>query len=130
MLSHSLNGDSIFVIKLPDESFKRIWVVNRSATSVYTILYADLDGSNEKEVVIDMAMYADKQFVYYNLRGDSLVDEQPLAANWDLMLTKFTHTDINYTVTGFLSNDNVSLMVGLTSEPSKNKHSISVTPFA
>ena len=111
MLSHSLNGDSIFVIKLPDESFKRIWVVNRSATSVYTILYADLDGSNEKEVVIDMAMYADKQFVYYNLRGDSLVDEQPLAANWDLMLTKFTHTDINYTVTGFLSNDNVSVSV-------------------
>ncbi len=111
MLSHSLNGDSIFVIKLPDESYKRIWVVNRSATSVYTILYADLDGSNEKEVVIDMAMYADKQFVYYNLRGDSLVDEQPLAANWDLMLTKFTHTDINYTVTGFLSNDNVSVSV-------------------
>ena len=111
MLSHSLNGDSIFVIKLPDESYKRIWVVNRSATSVYTILYADLDGSNEKEVVIDMAMYADKQFVYYNLRGDSLVDEQPLAANWDLMLTKFSHTDINYTVTGFLSNDNVSVSV-------------------
>jgi hypothetical protein len=99
------------VIKLPDESYKRMWIVERDAVSVYSVLYSDLDGSNEQEAVIDMKQYADKQFVYYNLRGDSLVDEQPLAADWDLMLTKFTHTEINYTVTGFLSNDGVTVSV-------------------
>ena len=112
MLTHQLNGDSIFVIKLSDQSYKALWIVNRSATSVYTFRFVDLDGSNEKEVVIDMAMYADKQFVYYNLRGDSLVDEQPLAADWDLTLTKFSHTGLGgYTVTGFLSNDKVTVSV-------------------
>ncbi len=111
MLTHALLGDSLLVIKLPDESYKRMWIVERDAVSVYSILYSDLDGSNEQEAVIDMKQYADKQFVYYNLRGDSLVDEQPLAADWDLMLTKFTHTEINYTVTGFLSNDGVTVSV-------------------
>lgn len=111
MLTHSLLGDSLLVIKLPDESYKRMWIVERDAVSVYSVLYSDLDGSNEQEAVIDMKQYADKQFVYYNLRGDSLVDEQPLAADWDLMLTKFTHTEINYTVTGFLSNDGVTVSV-------------------
>lgn len=110
-INHGLTGDSIFVIKLQDESYKRLWIVSRTATAVYTIRYADLDGSNEKEVEIDMTMYADKQFVYYNLRGDSLIDGQPLATDWDLILTKFTHTDINYTVTGFLSNDGVTVSV-------------------
>jgi hypothetical protein len=111
MLTHALLGDSLLVIKLPDESYKRMWIVERDAVSVYSVLYSDLDGSNEQEAVIDMKQYADKQFVYYNLRGDSLVDEQPLAADWDLMLTKFTHTEINYTVTGFLSNDGVTVSV-------------------
>ncbi len=41
-----------------------------------------------------------------------MVDEQPLAADWDLMLTKFSHTGLGgYTVTGFLSNDGVSVSV-------------------
>jgi hypothetical protein len=112
MISHGLTGDSIFVIKLPDESYKRLWIVSRTAAAVYTIRIADLDGSNEKEVEIDMKMYADKQFLYYNLRGDSMVDEQPLAADWDLILTKFSHTGLGgYTVTGFLSNDGVTLSV-------------------
>jgi|GEM_PF-3222359 len=111
MITHALLGDSLFVIKLPDESYKRMWIVQRDAVSVYTILYSDLDGSNEQEVMIDMKEYADKHFVYYNLRGDSLVDEQPLAADWDLMLTKFTHTGLDYTVTGFLSNDGVTVSV-------------------
>ena len=111
MITHGLTGDSIFVIKLQDESYKRLWIVNRTAAAVYTIRYADLDGSNEHELEIDMKMYGDKQFVYYTMRGDSIADEQPLAADWDLMLTKFTHTGINYTVTGFLSNDGVTVSV-------------------
>jgi hypothetical protein len=112
MIHHSVIGDSIFVIKLPDESYKRLWIVERDGSSVYTIRHASLDGSNEQEVVIDMKGYADKQFVYYNLRGDSLVDEQPAAADWDLMLTKYSHTGLGgYPVTGFLSNDGVTVSV-------------------
>jgi hypothetical protein len=112
MITHGLTGDSIFVIKLQDESYKRLWIVSRSAASVYTIRYADLDGSNEQEVVINMGDYADKHFVYYNMRGDSIVDEQPPAAEWDLLLTKFSHTGLGgYPVTGFLSNDGVTVSV-------------------
>ncbi len=112
MITHGLQGDSIFVIKLPDENYKVLWIVSRTAAAVYTFRHANLDGSDGKEVVIDMKMYADKQFAYYNLRGDSVVDEQPLAADWDLMLTKFSHTGLGgYPVTGFLSNDGVTVSV-------------------
>jgi hypothetical protein len=116
MITHTLIGDSIFVIKLQDESYKRLWIESRNAASVYTFRYADLDGSNEQEVDIDMSLYGpeqgDKQFVYYNLRGDSLVDEQPPASDWDLLLTKFSHTELGgYPVTGFQSNDGVTVSV-------------------
>ena len=112
MITHGLVGDSIFLIKLQDESFKRLWILERDAASVYTVRIADLDGSNEKDVEIDMKMYADKQFVYYNLRGDSIADKQPLASDWDLVLTKFSHTGLGgYPVTGFLSNDGISVSV-------------------
>lgn len=115
-IDHGVTADSIFVIKLPDMSYKRLWIVKRSGASVYTFRHADLDGSNEKEVVVDMNQYADKHFVYYNLRGDSIVDEQPPAAAWDLLLTKYTDPDWNqsgiaYPVTGFLTNDHDSVSV-------------------
>jgi hypothetical protein len=118
MITHSMVGDSIFVIKLtnPDGStwgYKALWIVGKDPLSVYTVRHVDLDGSNEKEVMIDMKEYTNtKHFVYYNLRGDSLVDEQPHAAGWDLMLTKFSHTGLGgYPVTGFLSSDSVTVSV-------------------
>jgi hypothetical protein len=112
MITHGVTGDSIFVIKLQDNSYKQLWIVERSGAGVYTFRYADLNGTNVKEEVIDMAKYAEKHFVYYNIRGDSLVDKQPLAADWDLMLTKFSHTGLGgYPVTGFLSNDGVTVSV-------------------
>ncbi len=67
MISHGLTGDSIFVIKLSDDSYKRLWIVDRTATAVYTIRIADLDGSNEKEVEIDMRMYFAKRLEPNNL---------------------------------------------------------------
>jgi len=109
--AHYIVGDSLFVIKLQDGSYKRLWIVEKSAASVYTFRYSDLDGSNEKEAVIDMAKYADKHFVYYNMRADSVVDEQPPAADWDLQLNKFWHREMEYMVTGFLSNDGVTVSV-------------------
>ncbi len=111
MLTHGLVGDSIFVIKLQDGSFKKFWIVEKSGAGVYTFRYAELDGNNEQEVMLNMTEYSDKQFVYYNLRGDSLVDEQPMAEDWDLQLSKYIQTQINYPVTGFLSNDGVTVSV-------------------
>ncbi len=111
MLTHGLVGDSIFVIKLQDGSYKKLWIVEKNGSSVYTFRYSDLNGADENEVDLDMTKYPDKQFIYYNLRADSLVDEQPAASDWDLLLTKYTDTQINYTVTGFLSNDGVTVSV-------------------
>jgi hypothetical protein len=110
-LTHGLVGDSIFVIKLQDGSYKKLWIVEKNGSSVYTFRYSDLNGADENEVDLDMTKYPDKQFIYYNLRADSLVDEQPAASDWDLLLTKYTDTQINYPVTGFLSNDGVTVSV-------------------
>ena len=109
--AHYVVGDSLFIIKLVDGSYKRLWIVEKNASSVFTFRYADLDGSNENEAVVEMAEYSDKLFAYYNMRADSVVDEQPPADEWDLQLSKFWHPGMEYIVTGFLSNDNVTVSV-------------------
>lgn len=110
-ITHGLTGDSLFIIKLQDGTFRQLWIVEKSGSSEYKFRTADLDGENEVEALLAMNNYADKQFVYYNLRSNEVADIQPDADSWDLLLTKFTETSINYTVTGFLSNDGVTVSV-------------------
>jgi len=111
MITHGLLGDSLFVIKLQDGSYKRLWIVEKDGLQNYTFRYADLDGENPKEVSIGTNDYSSKLFVQYSLTGNSVVDQQPSSADWDLLLTKFQHTGLNYVVTGFLANDSVTVSV-------------------
>ena len=111
-LSHDVTGDSIFIVKLLDGSFKQLWIVEKkSIMNRYVFRYADLDGSREQELDIDMNDYSNKLFLNYSLSGDSIANIHPQSIAWDLVLTKFHHTGLDYVVTGFLSNEDVSISV-------------------
>ncbi len=112
-LTHDVMGDSIFIIKLLDGNFKKLWIVQKKSMQMrYIFRYADVDGSNEQEVDLSMGNYSNKLFVNYSLSGDSIANIQPQSTSWDLLLTKFNHPGMGYyVVTGFLANEDVSISV-------------------
>lgn len=106
--THIITGDSLFVIKLSDGSYKKIWIIN-VAGGGYNFKYADLDGTNLQTVFINKSTYPGKNFSYYSLQTNSALDREPVAsANWDLLFTQYTgFVPTPYTLTGVLSNRGV-----------------------
>jgi hypothetical protein len=111
-ITHGLSGDSIYLIKLQDGSFKQLFIEEKnSAGNIYKFRYADITGANE---VVEQALcvnYPDRLFLYYSLKNQSFVDRDPVNSSWDMVLTKYTDTAINYSVTGFLLNENSRVSV-------------------
>jgi len=108
MSTHFVNGDSLFVIKLTNGDFKKLWIKNL-ANGVYNFVYANLDGTNEQTRTLTKSAYATKNFGYYSLVNNAEVDHEPVAnTNWDLVFTQYTaDLGIPYTVTGVLANQGV-----------------------
>lgn len=111
MVTHSVIGDSIYVINLPDIGFKKLWIVDKvSVENIYHLKIADLDGANEENLEIDVKPYTSKNFAYYSFATNELIDREP-AADWDILFTKYfdiTYDNdgnpVEYLVTGVTSN--------------------------
>jgi len=111
-VTHNIIRDSLYVIKVGNE-FKKLWIVKKvSIDNIYHIRYADLDGSNEQIMTLDITPYVDKNFVYYSLTTNELINREP-SSSWDLLFTKYIDItyDVNgdpheYLVTGATSNVN------------------------
>lgn len=114
MNTHNVNGNAIFVIRLSDGSYRKIWIEKLDLGSTYTFKYADLDGANEQEVTLEKSDYANKNFGYYSLQNNQALDPEPDSGDWDLLFTQYTsfipagQDVIPYVVTGVLSNNGVS----------------------
>jgi len=63
--SHDVVGDSIFIIKLADASYKKLAIVSKTASNTWNFKYADLDGQNEEIVSIANSNYTSMNFVHY-----------------------------------------------------------------
>lgn len=102
--SHIIQGDSIYVLKFADGSFKKITFINLNS-GTYNFKYANLDGSGEKTMSISKTDYKTKNFVYYTFAGDAIVDREPATADWDLIFTKYTEfIPTPYNVAGVWTN--------------------------
>lgn len=110
-VTHNLAGDSIFIIKLRDGSFRKFWVVKKlSSQDIYIFRYANLDGSNEKTISEDLSGLTTTDFSGYSLQTNERIAFEPLKANWDILFTKYVSVQPNgspYPVVGVLSNDGV-----------------------
>ena len=88
-VNHSVYGDSLFIIVTPS-GIKKIRIdVKISLDNIYHFTYADLDGSNEQSVELDVVPYESKQFVYYSLANNKVVDREPAKESWDILFTKY-----------------------------------------
>jgi hypothetical protein len=110
-VTHDLVGDSIFIIKLRDASFRKIWIVRKkSVQDIYIFKYTNLDGSHEQQISLDLNSVIDRDFYGFSLETNSGVDFEPPRTDWDILFTKYMSVQPDgtpYPVTGVLSNDGV-----------------------
>ena len=112
-VTHDVIGDSIYIIMLPDAGLKKIWIVKKiSVNNMYVVKYANIDGTNEHTVELDIKPYIDKNFIYYSLVSNELIDREP-SESWDILFTKYYDVTydsegnpVDYLVTGATSNVN------------------------
>jgi hypothetical protein len=112
MTNHDLIGTTLFIIKLPDGAFKKIMISRKySNKNKYFIYYANVDGTQERKVLIDCSLYTAKSFIYFSLSANELVDREPETDKWDFLITKYIQmvpgspgTFVPYPVVGVLSN--------------------------
>lgn len=90
MVSHNIAGDSLFVLKMADGTWKKLRMDGyAAATNAFTFTWADLDGGSEQVGSIVRGDYSSMNFGYYSLETNSPLAQEPDAATWDLVFTKY-----------------------------------------
>lgn len=105
--NHAIEGNRVFVIKLRDDSYRK-FMIQSLISGVYTLKYANLDGSDEQTVSIDKANYDGKPLILFSFLGGAVLDNLP--GGYDLIFQRYSDLDptnagvmIEYTVTGIVT---------------------------
>jgi len=107
MTTHTITGDSIFIIRTLADSIMKVAIVQKSAmANTWEFKYSYLDGTGEQIVPLSAATYIDNYFIHYSLDSTKFINREPAMDDWDLLFTKYYDYNIPYIVTGVLSNDN------------------------
>lgn len=107
-ITHVITGDSLFVIKLSNGAYKKLWIKN-VINGGYNFVYANLDGTNTQTYFILKSNFNGKNFGYYSLQTNSELNREPApTANWDLLFTQYTgFVPTPYTLSGVLQNKGI-----------------------
>lgn len=106
MVNHSVVGDSIYVIKLSNSSYKKIWIQSLAGGS-YTFRHADLDNQNDTTQTVVKSNFPDQYFAYYSFDLLSARALGPVKTEWDLVFTSYLtelQPGMSYGVSGVLTN--------------------------
>jgi Secretion system C-terminal sorting domain len=103
-------GDSFYIFKTIKNDWKKV-SFNLNADSSYFIKIANLDGSNEITTEVKKKDYPKKNFVYFSISENKVLNYEPDNDKWDLLFTKYHSVTpdgagnlVFYTVTGVLQN--------------------------
>jgi hypothetical protein len=106
--NHNVVGDSLFVIKFPNGSCRKLWIVRKySVNNKYSFRYAHLDGSADTSILLDCNSYITKNFIGVSLQDPKIVDFEPNFNTWDILFTKYESIQPDgtpYPVIGVLTN--------------------------
>jgi len=107
-VTHFVTGDSLYAIKTVNGNWKKLWI-EKLAGGEYSFKYADLDGSNQVNAVINQSAFSGKNFAYYSLDQNISLDREPLTQDWDITFSKYITPvqGMAYGVTGVLMNDGI-----------------------
>lgn len=108
---HSVIGDSsVYLLKLPDGSFRKIAILNLQYDTAYNFLFDKLDNSDLTAGQVRKRPYSNKMFAYYSLTTKSVMDKEPAISDWDMVFTRYNNTTYDAANLsqdmGVLTNDN------------------------
>jgi hypothetical protein len=87
--TNDIIGDSLYIIKLADESYKQLWIERKIfAENKYEIKWADLDGTNVGSETLDIDNFLGVNFVYFDFASEDLSDREPESTEWDILFTQ------------------------------------------
>lgn len=111
MNTHIISGDSIFIIKLIDDTYRKLRI-DQMAGGAFDFTFANLDGTNEVQAQVVKADYTDKLFGYYSIQNEVAVDHEPVTVeNWDLFFGKYTgFIPTPYNLTGIIAGPNTEVV--------------------
>ena len=108
--TNDIVGDSIYIIKLADGTFKQLWIVKKiSDENKYVIKYANLNNSSAKEKTLDVDNFLGMNFAYFEFESGTLFDREPETYEWDILFTKYQAMlpqGVPFSVVGVLNNVN------------------------
>jgi hypothetical protein len=129
--THFVTGDSIYIIKLMDGSYRKL-SIDVMKNGKFYFKYANIDGTNEIEDSLVKSDFSGKLFGYYSIENETELDHEPVAKDqWDLLFGRYsgllpyvppTPGFYNYPVSGILvaSNAEVVQIDGVTDVPNYN----------
>lgn len=125
MNNHTITGDTAFLLKLANGGYKKIIIITLTS-NIFTIKYANVDGSNETTKTIELINFKGKNFAYFSFDTESTVDREPANDSWDIVFTKYTVLiPTPYNVGGIWTNKGIT-----TAEANTSVTTTDYSPFA
>ena len=107
MTSHNLEANRIFVIKYADNSYKKVMISLNTIGKKYSITFADLNSATPTVSEVDYAAISNRNFVYFSLKNNQMLNREPASASWDLTFMQYLASvspTMKYTTFGILTN--------------------------
>jgi methionine-rich copper-binding protein CopC len=114
--THIVEANRVFVLEYASSVYRKMYITlnPNPGHEYYLLTHANLDNSNLQTDTIYTAPYDTKNFVYFSLSADSIIDREPASQDWDLLFTQYTDIAMTYTVTGILHNVGVEVLKDTT----------------
>lgn len=112
--THQVLGHRLYLAAVKSGSttiYKKLWIVNK-ISGAWKVRFANIDGSDLKELTLASAPYNTKNFVYVSLISGNIVDREPAKTEWDFVLTRYAawqpEASVYYASVGILTNAGVT----------------------
>ena len=103
-ITHHVTGDSLFVWKTATGTIYKAWIQNL-ASGIYNFIISDYNETSIDTVALAKSSFSGKNFGYYSIATDSVLDLEPASNSWDLVFSKYME-DLGtpYSVSGIRTN--------------------------
>ncbi|MDB5271775.1 MAG: hypothetical protein JWO58_142 [Chitinophagaceae bacterium] len=94
-------ANRIFVIRYGSTpatyTYKKLYItLSFASNGVYTVTYDKLDNSDPHTATVGITSYSTKNYVYYSLSNNNIVDREPASSAWDILFTQYVTTSELY----------------------------------
>lgn len=126
--THSVMGSKVFVVVYNDNSKKKFYVNLVTMQGKYEIISADLaNGAVQTTQNLVLAPYTTKNFAYYKINTNAVLDREPVSASWDFTFLQYDATiapNMQYFSFGILNNVGVEAVkvTGVGNVPAYNNY--------